>query len=182
MLNRIVLRVLLTIAFAVITTAQTAPVKNYYNKENKVGFKYPATRWKMGKEESNYMSGEEPGFTVLVDITRDDNALPGAIMQAEVSLKTTAIDKATCTAMEIGNIDPYKPVAKKIGNRTFYYVETSEGATGHSSETQFYRTFNDGRCYELAFVTYGENSKNRFQSDKLMERQFSAILRSLYFK
>lgn len=64
---------------------------------------------------------------------------------SEVSLKTAAIDQATCKAMKIENVDPFKPIAKKIVTHTFYYGEAFEGATGHSSETRFYRTFNDGR-------------------------------------
>src|SRR5213596_140848 len=99
MIKRILLIVLLTIASAAIASAQTAGLKNYYNKENKVGFKYPATKWKVEKEESQYIIGEEPEFTLLVDIRREDNALPGAISHAEVSLRTAAIDQATCQAM-----------------------------------------------------------------------------------
>jgi|ERR1051326_358405 hypothetical protein len=186
MIKRVHLVVLMTIASAVIATAQKATFKTYYNKENKVGFKYPAAKWKVAKEESQYWGGvEEPGFTSLVDLMRDDAALPGSVFQAEVSLKTAAIDEATCMAMKIGNLtDPnIKPVAKKIGARTFSYLTDSEGATGHASITQFYRTFNDGRCYELGFMTWGANNgAKRDRSDKAMDQQFSALLRSLYFK
>ncbi|HYW74449.1 MAG TPA: hypothetical protein VE961_25725 [Pyrinomonadaceae bacterium] len=188
MTRRILLVLLLTIASTVVATAQTAAVKDYYNQENKVGFKYPAAaRWKVEKEESSYWSGsEEPGFTTLVVLQRNDAALPGDdIVEAAVSLKTATIDEATCTAMKIGNFaEPdTKVVAKKFGTRTFYYLWGSDGATGHSSWTQFYRTFNDGRCYELGLNTYGGNSgAKRARADKKMDQQFIAILRTLYFK
>jgi len=187
MIKSILLVVLLTIASAVVATAQTAALKTYYNKESKVGFKYPAAKWKVAKEESQYWTGEEPGFTLLADVMRNDPALPGSLSQVEVSLKTAAIDEATCTAMRIENFntdDPAaKPTAKKIGTRTFYHLTGSDGAMGRASIMQFYRTFNDGKCYELGFMTYGSNDgAKRSRADKTMDQQFSAILRSLYFK
>ena len=182
MFNKFLFAALLIIAFVLIGTAQTTGLKDYYNKENKVGFKYPAKKWKMEKEESQYVSGEESGFNLLADIRREDNALPENISEAEVSLKTAALDEPTCTAMKIDNLNPYKTIAKKIGTRKFYYVETDDGSAGHISVTQFYRTFNDGRCYELAFTTFGENTRKRAQSNKIMDQQFNSILRSLYFK
>src|SRR5215471_15265129 len=130
MTKRILLVVLLTIASAVVVTAQKAAMKDYYKQENKVGLKYPAAaRWKVEKAESSYWSGsEEPGFTTLVVLQRNDAALPGDdIVEAAVSLKTATIDEATCTAMKIDNFgdSDSKVVAKKIGTRTFYYFAGS---------------------------------------------------------
>jgi hypothetical protein len=45
--QRILLIVALIIASAALGAAQTAALKNYYNQENKVGFKYPSV-WASG--------------------------------------------------------------------------------------------------------------------------------------
>src|SRR5436189_6473134 len=102
MLKRILLVMLLTIASAVIATAQTAALKNYYNEQNKVGFKYPAS-WASGKSKwdvgtkTAWMEGEEPGFTVLVDLSKPALNM-GYLSQAEVALTVATIDQAACKA------------------------------------------------------------------------------------
>ena len=188
MLIRILLVALLTIASAVMATAQSPALKNYYNQENKVGFKYPAS-WATGKAKWDVvtktasMEGDEPGFTVLVGLSKD-NLNIGYVSQAEVALKVATIDEATCKAMNIGNITRAedKPVAKKVGTRTFYYLEAVDGAAGSAGITDYYRTFHDGRCYELAFMKFGRNTPKRPEAkEKALDRQFNAILRSLYF-
>jgi hypothetical protein len=188
MLKRILFATLLTIASAVIATAQTAALKNYYNQENKVGFKYPASwatgkaKWDVGTKTS-WIEGEEPGFTVLVDLSKA-NLNIGYVSQAEVALTAATIDEAACKAMNIGNINKVedKPVAKKVGTRTFYYLEAMDGAAGSAGITDYYRTFHDGRCYELAFLKFGRNTPRRPDAkEKALDRQFNAILRSLYF-
>jgi hypothetical protein len=52
---------------------------------------------------------------------------------------------------------------------------------GHTGTTDFYRTFHDGKCYELAFMKYGAIARKREPGEKALDRQFSAIRRSLYF-
>jgi len=188
MLKRILLVVLLIMVSAVIATAQTAALKNYYNQENKVGFKYPANwaagkaKWTVGTKPA-LISGEEPGFTVLVDLSNPDLHI-GYVSQAEVALTVATIDEATCKAMNIGNINKVQdqPVAKKVGARTFYFLEADDGAAGSVGTTDYYRTFHDGRCYELAFLKFGRNTPKRPDAkEKALDRQFNAILRSLYF-
>src|SRR6185369_7908935 len=103
MLKRILLVVLLTIASAVIASAQNAVLKNYYNQENKVGFKYPAswatgkTKWEVVTKTAG-MESDEPGFAVLLDLSKD-NLNIGYVSQAEVALKVAPIDEAACKAM-----------------------------------------------------------------------------------
>ena len=188
MLNRILLVLLLTIASAVIATAQTSALKNYYNQENKVGFKYPAN-WATGKgkwdvkKERAWIDDEEPGFTVLVDLSKPDLNI-GYLDQAEVALTIAAIDEATCKAMNIGNINKVqdKPVTRKIGTRTFSYLGAEDGAAGHAGTTDYYRTFQNGKCYGLAFLKFGQNTPKRPDAkEKALDRQFNAILRSIYF-
>ena len=187
MLTRILLVALLTIASAAIATAQTAGLKNYYNQDNKVGFKYPASwasgkrKWDVKTERVTLIDGEEPEFTVLVDLSNSN--LISSATRAEVSLSTAAIDEATCKAMKIGNINPDqpKPITKKIGTRTFYYISTSDSGMGHGATIEYYRTFNDGRCHELAFSKYGSLTAKPDRAERALDQQVSAVRRSLYF-
>jgi hypothetical protein len=189
MLKRILLVVPLTMASAAIATAQTASLKNYYNQENKVGFKYPASwasgkgKWKVGDKELQ-MGGEEPEFTVLVDLATPESWVRGGVTQAEVSLKAATMDEATCKAMKIGNLNGSegKPRTRKAGTLTFSYLETSDSGMGRSGETEFYRTFHDGKCYELAFYKYGAITRKTEPGEKVLDQQYTAILHSLYFK
>jgi hypothetical protein len=185
MIKRILLVVLLTIASAAVATAQTAALKNYYNQENKVGFKYPAswttgkTKWDVGTKTVQIEG--DPGFTVLMDLSNPELKPASAVSQAEVALSVAAIDQATCQAMK----DPAtetKAVARKVGTLAFSYVETEDSGMGRSGTTDHYRTFQDGRCYELAFLKYGEITRKRpDRGERTLDQQFNAILRSLYF-
>ena len=189
MLKRILLVVLLMIASAAIATAQKAALKNFYNQENKVGFKYLAnwttgkSKWDVGTKMA-WIDSEEPGFTVLVDLSNPDLKIRSYVDQAEVALSVAAIDQATCKAMNIGNINKVqdKPVTRKVGTRTFSYIGAEDGAAGSVGTTDYYRTFQDGKCYELAFMKFGTNTPKRPDAnEKALDRQFNAILRSLYF-
>src|SRR5947207_13642701 len=100
MMKRILSVALLTIASTVVGTAQHAEVKAYYNQENKVGFKYPASwaapgkgKWTLGREENQIGSGrKEDGFTVLVDLKpASERWFAGGVTEAEVSLKVATI-------------------------------------------------------------------------------------------
>jgi len=191
MTRRILLVVLLTAASAVAVTAQTAAVKDYYNQENKVGFKYPASwgapgkgQWKLGKEEHQIGGGvEEPGFTVLVDLTPSDEWRgAGGVTQAEVSLKVATIDEATCKDMNKLDPDAGKTRSEKIGTRTFYYIVGYDSGMGHTGATHFYRTFQDGKCYEMAFLRYGAIVRKKEPGEITLDQQYTAILHSLYFK
>ena len=52
-----------------------------------------------------WIEGEEPGFTVLMDLSNPDLKIRSYVNQAEVALSVAAIDQATRKAMKIGNID-----------------------------------------------------------------------------
>ena len=179
MLTRILFVVLFTVGCAAITTAQTATLKSYYNPEHKAGFKYPAN-WKLSKQEGSL--DNEPGFNALAGLDPAASALRGQLKQAAVTLAMAATDEATCKAFNIGNInkEPDKPRIKKIGNLTFYNIFSSDGAAGSIGITDYYRTFYNGRCYELSFMKFRSNQPKDDRYVKAMDQQFDAILRSFY--
>lgn len=191
MLKRILLVMLLTVASAAVATAQTAAMKTYYNQENKVGFKYPANwaapgkgHWKMGEEQNQIGGGtKEDGFNVLVDLMpASERWFAGGVTQAEVSLKVATIDEATCKDMKKMDANVDKTLSEKIGARTFYYVVSEDSAMGSTGATHFYRTFQDGKCYEMGFLRYGSIGRKKEPGERTLDQQYTTILHSLYFK
>src|ERR1043166_4158908 len=67
MLKRILLVTLLTIASAVIATAQAPAQKNFFNHEFKAGFKYPAT-WKLSIKDFRPLERNDEGFKNLAEV------------------------------------------------------------------------------------------------------------------
>jgi hypothetical protein len=179
MLERILLVVLLTITCAAIATAQTAALKNYYNAEYKVGFKYPAN-WKLGKENSKV--DDEPGFTAVADLDPAASSIRGQLKEAAGKLSVGQTDEAACKVYTIPiTPDRDKPVATKVGPLTFYRMSGSDGAAGSIGYTDFYRIFHGGRCYELSFMKFQLNARDKDRYVRAIEQQFNAILGSLYF-
>ena len=181
MIQKSLVLVLLTIGFASIAIAQTAPLKTYYSSEQKVGFRYPDS-WRLSKE--NQSMDDEPGFTILTGVEPAATALRGQLRQASVKLAIGGTDEAECKAFNVSNInkDQETPLTKKVGKLTFYEISASDGAAGSVGLTNYYRTFHNGRCYELSFMIFRRNSRTDDRYVKAMDRQFNAILGSVYFK
>jgi|ERR1051326_388654 hypothetical protein len=161
MTKRILLVVLLTIASALVATAQTANVKDYYNDENKVGFKYPA-------------SWAAPAAS-----------LRGQLQEASVGLWVAGEmkpDKDVCMTFKDIHSDGQqnKPVTRKVGALTFYQMTNSDGGAGTFKTTNIYRVFHGGQCYNLSFETLARAPQDD-RYVKAVNRQFDAILRSFYF-
>jgi hypothetical protein len=177
---------LLIIGSAVIATAQTAALKNYYNKENKVGFKYPA-KWKLEAGKTN----DEGKRKSLVDLDPPAASIRGQLSEASASLSVWASDLEACKTFKDEDTTPAgltreggkrdKPVTRKVGNLTFYLIAEWEGAAGTVAADDYYHTFRDGRCYELSFSTSGHDASQPDRYQRAMDQNFKGILRSLYF-
>jgi hypothetical protein len=179
MIKRILLVMLLTIASAVVATAQTAALKNYYNAKFKVGLKYPAN-WKLTKEKP----GEGAEYS-LASVDPPAALLRGQLQEASVGLWVAGEmkpDKDVCmTFKDIhSNWRQNKPVTKKVGALTFYQMTDSDGGAGTFKTTNIYRIFHRGQCYNLSLETLARAPQND-RYVKAANRQFDAILRSFYF-
>ena len=179
MLKRILLVVLLTIASAVIATAQTAASKNYYNTKFKVGLKYPAN-WKLTKEKP----GEGAEYN-LASVEPPAASLRGQLQEASVGLWVAGEmkpDKDVCMTFKDIHSDGQqnKAVTKKVGALTFYQMTDSDGGAGTFKTTNLYRIFHGGQCYNLSFETQASAPQDD-RYVKAVNRQFEAILRSFYF-
>ena len=168
----------MTIASAFIATAQGNTLKSYYNKENKVGLKYPAN-WKLTKQNDDgkdiHLDWFEPSKT----------ALRGHLRKASVGLWIygAKVDEAECLSFkdESANWEQEKPVAKKIGNLTLHQKTASDGAAGSVGTSDYYRIFHGGQCYTLMFERFQINTPQEDRYVKAVKRQVDAILHSFYF-
>lgn len=178
MLRRILLVVLLTIAFATLATAQTAGLKSYYNREYKVGLKYP-TNWKLTKQNDD---GKD---VHLAWFDPPKASLRGQLRKASVGLwvSATKFDEAECLSFrdESTKWEQANPVAKKVGTLTFYQKTASDGDVDTGRNASYYRIFHGGKCYNLMFDTFEVNAPEDDRYVKTVKQQFDAILHSLYF-
>ena len=169
---------LLIIGSAVVGTAQTAGLKSFYNKGNKVGLKYPAN-WKLTKQNDDgkdiHLGWFEPPKA----------SLRGQLRNASVGLwiDGATVDEPECLSFrdEEANWQQEKAVARKIGNLTLYQRTASDGAAGSVGVADYYRIFHGGHCYTLKFETFKINSPKDDRYVKAVKRQFDAMLHSFYF-
>lgn len=179
MIKRILFVVLLTIACAVIATAQTAAVKTYYNTKLKVGLKYPAN-WKLTKEKP----GEGAEYN-LASVDPPAASFRGQLQEASVGLWVAGEvkpDKDVCMTFKDLDSDwqQDKTVTKQVGELTFYHKTNEDGGAGTFKTTNIYRIFHGGQCYNLSFETLARAPQDD-RYVKAVNRQFDAILRSFFF-
>jgi hypothetical protein len=111
-------------------------------------------------------------------------SLQGSVYQAEVAVSVAMTDEGTCKAMNIGNIQKVKGKLTTVssGGITYSFIEATDNDTvGKARTTHYYRTFLDGRCYELAFLKWGDaTAKRPDQYERALDQQYNAILRSVF--
>lgn len=179
MRNRIHLIFALTVIAATTAMSQAVKPRDYYNKEFKVGLKYPAT-WQLDNAKTPI--DDEPGFTSIVVVSPPDSAFRGRLHQASATIAFATVSEAVCddfTADSGG--ESTKAVKKQVGKITFYNVAGDDVAAGSAGETDIYRTFHDGRCYEINLMTVRQNGRPSDRNIRLVESQLNTILRTFYF-
>jgi len=76
--------------------------------------------------------------------------------------------------------EPTKPIRTKVGIITFYKVSSGDAAMGTAEETDTYRTFHDGRCYEVSPMVRRQNGPLD-RAVRMANNGLGSILRTLYF-
>jgi hypothetical protein len=181
-------RICLALAFTLLATGTVASKgrwKNFYSREHKVGFKYSAD-WRLKKGESSAMTPED--FKGVAKVSPPKRAYRGTNLgDASATLSVGSVSEETCKQMTSIAAEQSKPRRVRMGHNWFYMVTGSEGAAGHIYESTIYRTFHDGRCYQLDLIMDILNMGNfdKGTVKQVNERKFSAdfnsIVRSLYF-
>ena len=178
MIKRMGLVLAFTILASGLAVSQSALRRAYYNQEFKVGFKYPAN-WQL--DDAKKPLDDEPGFTLLAEVSPPERALRGQLHQASAKIAAGTVSAAACKVFSNPNGESTKPRRLKIGKITFFKVSSSDGAAGSIGETDTYRTLHAGRCYEISLMTFRRNGVKPDRTVRMVDQGLDAILRSFYF-
>ena len=165
-------RICLVLTFVILTSEAVVAQKTFYNKEYKVGFKYPATV-KLTKGENE----PEENFKNLTGVSVIH---PGRNIEgATATLAASKITLEACKELPQAS-DENKRRLKKFGANTFYRVTEMDGGMESVQEFEFYRTYHNGTCYEIR-IQVGM-AKNRPTTDLSAFSKLYTILRTMYFR
>ncbi len=162
----------LALTFLILAAGVAAAQKTFFNKEYKVGFKYPATV-KLTKSENE----PEENFKNLTGVSVIH---PGRnIGGATATLAANKITRAACKELPQASVE--SPVRlKKFGSNTFYRATEMDGGMESVQQFEFYRTYHSGTCYEVR-IQVGM-AKNRPTNDLSAFSKLYTILRTMYFR
>ena len=159
--------------------------KIFYSKESKVGFKYLAN-WKLEPAESS--TADDQGFKEVATVNTPEGAYAGTNFgSARATLSVASMTEAACKQFPPSGGDSSPRRRVKVGNNMFYLVTGTDGGAGRFVETEIYRTFHDGRCYqfdlEMSVANMGNYDKGtvREVNGKKVFANLEAMVRSLYF-
>jgi len=153
--------------------------RGYYNKEFKVGFRYPP-HWEF--DGAKRPIDEEPGFTALAQVSAPENSYRGShLHRANATIAVGSVSEEACRVFSAPNDDSAKPRRKMVGNITFYTVSGGDAAAGTVGETEIYRTFHDGRCFEVTLLVLRRNGVKPDRGVRMANDSLAAILRTFYF-
>lgn len=179
MLRRLSLTAVLILLVSAAAHAQATGWRTFYSKESKVGLRFPA-KWQL--DDAKKPSDDEPGFTVLASVTAPDSSLRGQVHQAEAAISVAAISAEQCRVFTIPSAgEETKPVRLKVGAITYYKASGSDAGAGSVGETDIYRTFHAGECYEVRLTIVRRNTPKPSSAVKQMQSQLDAIMRTVYF-
>lgn len=185
MMKRICLVLVFTLFAVGLASAQSSRLKNFYSKESKVGFKYPA-KWKAVSEQNS--TADEQGFKELVTVTIPERNYPGTnFVESYSRLAVASVPNSACKKIPPSGANLSRQRRVNFGKNMFYMVTGSEGAAGSIFETETYRTFHNGRCYQFDLVLHtgnmGSYDKGTVKevNGKKVFANLEAIVRSLYF-
>ena len=153
--------------------------RGYYSKEFKVGFRYPS-HWEF--DGTKRPIDEEPGFTALAQVSAPENSYRGSQLHAaSATIAVGTVGQEACKVFSAPNGESTKPRRKTVGNITFDTVSGEDGAAGTVGETDIYRTFHDGRCYEVTQLVLRRNGVKPDRGVRMVNNNLAAILRTFYF-
>jgi len=160
-------------------------LRRYYSKESKVGFRYPAG-WKFQPGDAS-VAGDN--FSRMATVSLPEKSYPRTnFVEANATLAVGGISEAACKEFQPDRqADDPKPRKMRIGNLLYYTVSGAEGAAGSVYQTDGYRTFHDGKCYEVNLVLHTGNmgaydpGTVRAVNDKIVFNLLKTVVRTLYF-
>ena len=172
---------LLITAFVTTVSQPSAKLREYYDQEFKFGFKYPAN-WDRVVTK-NPIALETYIQVVVVSPPAKMNR--GQLFESSVSVdisKGSVTEKACIEFNEPPLTDgSQKPSTVQAGSLTFYKVSGVVTNEGQREQTDVYRTFHGGRCYDVSMTVQRKDVKVIDRNVKMVNDGVDSILRTLYF-
>ncbi len=162
--------------------------KNFYDKENKVGFKYPST-WKVATPEKSAEAPAEGVMRMVAEVEMPDKLYPRTNFGGGgATVSALPAPTGGCRAvLAAGYEKPVKWRKVTVGGKSFDRFDDSEGEMGRFYTRHTFRTLHGGNCYEVVLEVKTE-SNNAFPSSKIKDvntdtvlASLETIVRSLYF-
>lgn len=158
-------------------------LRRFYSKESKVGFRYPVG-WKF-QPGDGLVGGDN--FSRLAIVSLPEKSYPRTnFREANATLAAGSISEADCKEFQ-PEVRSDKPRKVRIGNIVFYAVTDEEGSAGTVYHRRAYRTFHDGKCYEMSLelqtgnmAAYDPGTVKRV-NDKTVFNLVETVVRTLYF-
>ena len=170
---------LIIIAAGIAGSQSRGGPRGYYNKEFKVGFRYPS-HWEV--DDGKGTLDEEPGFTALAQAGPPENSYRGSqLHSASATIAVGSVSEKACKVFSSLEGESTKPRRKTIGNITFYTISVGDAAAGTVEENEIYRTFHDGKCFELTLTVRRRNGVKPDRGVSMVNNNLAAILRTFYF-
>jgi hypothetical protein len=160
-------------------------LRRFYNKESKVGFRYPAG-WKFQPGDGS-VGGDS--FSRLATVSMPEKTYSRTnLREANATLSVGSISEAACKEFQPDwQPDQPKPRKVRIGSLAFDTVSGEEGAAGTFYNRRAYRTFYDGKCYEVSLdlqmglmAAYDPGTVKKV-NDKIIFNLLETVVRTLYF-
>lgn len=154
--------------------------KNFYDKENKVGFKYPST-WKLEKPET----GEVEFMKEISHVSLPPKSYPGTNFQggtATLSSFKFVKDQlpVTCSDVPFGGYAKEQVWRKvKVGGRS---LERFDDQDGPNRKNRRFRVARNGMCYEVWLQVATKSGKVKHVDSNAVFASLETVVRSLYFK
>ena len=165
------MKIMLTaLVFVVLTAGSAAAQKSFYNKEFKVGFKYPAT---MKSREAESVADD--GFKNLGEVSLLKTRR--GVYNAAATLSAGTMTQQACT--KFANDPDQKRRRVKFGTVAYEKIEWTDGGMESETPMEIYRIHHGGVCYQF---TLGATERRHPLADGTSARaQLHAVLRTLYF-
>lgn len=171
----------LILPFATSFSQSPGKLRQYYDKEFKVGFKYPAN-WEGTFEKNPVALGT---FISVAAVGPTSRMLRGQLFEALVELEVSKdqISEQACDEFTepVGD-GTKKPVKVRLGDHVFYKVSSRITNLNTLEQSETYNTFHEGRCYSVGFAMQRKIVKTQDQNVKAVNDGFATVLRTLYFR
>ena len=174
----------LVLAFTILTSGlalsqSRGAARAYYDKEFKVGFKYPAN-WDRVVTRNPVGDGTQ----IDVVVVSPPRAHRGQLFEGGVTISVSKgmVSEKSCNEFT----EPYgdgsrKPVRTRPGSMTFYKVAEAIVNQGTVEQNDTYDTFHEGKCYSVSLSVQRKNISKPDQNVRMVNDGLDTVLRTLYF-